>query len=152
MMKGKKYCLLIMVNLTILYIKLCLKGSLSMLVCMTKDFARLYKKAHIGEKKLNDAIREICAGNAISLGHKVFKKRIGSRFGGKRGGFRSILFWQIDKAIVFMYLYAKNKRDDITEREKKAFIELAMIFEKMNIEKIKQAITQGRLIRWDYAD
>lgn len=29
-----------------------------MLVCMTRDFARLYKKADVGEKKLNEAIRE----------------------------------------------------------------------------------------------
>ena len=57
-----------------------------MLVCMTRDFARLFKKADVGEKKLNEAIREIYAGNVIALGHKVFKKRIGSRFGRKRGG------------------------------------------------------------------
>jgi hypothetical protein len=45
-----------------------------MLICMTTDFARILKKADIGEKKLNEAIREILTGNVISLGRKVFKK------------------------------------------------------------------------------
>ena len=123
-----------------------------MLVCMTRDFARLFKKADIGEKKLNEAIREICAGNVIALGHKVFKKRIGSRFGGKRGGYRSIVYYQIEQGVVFMYLYAKNEREDITEREKKAFLELAGALEQMNIPALHKAIAENRLVRWNYAE
>lgn len=122
-----------------------------MLVCMTRDFARLYKKADVGEKKLNEAIREICAGNVIALGHKVFKKRIGSRFGGKRGGYRSIVYYRIEQAVVFMYLYSKNEREDITEREKKAFIELAGALEQMDIQALHKAIAENRLVRWNYA-
>jgi hypothetical protein len=71
-----------------------------MLICMTTDFARLLKKADIGEKKLNEAIREILKGYVIRLGRKVFKKRIGSRYGGKRGGYRSILYYQIDQVVI----------------------------------------------------
>jgi hypothetical protein len=123
-----------------------------MLVCMTKDCARLLKKADIGEKKFNEAIREICAGNVIALGHKVFKKRIGSRFGGKRGGYRSILYYRIQHVIVFMYIYAKNEQEDITEQEKKAFIELAGLFDQMDSAAMMKAITENRLVRWNYVE
>jgi hypothetical protein len=119
---------------------------------MTKDCARLLKKADIGEKKFNEAIREICAGNVIALGHKVFKKRIGSRFGGKRGGYRSILYYRIQHVIVFMYIYAKNEQEDITEQEKKAFIELAGLFDQMDSAAMMKAITENRLVRWNYVE
>lgn len=123
-----------------------------MLVCMTRDFARLYNKADIGEKKFNEAISEICAGNVVALGHKVFKKRIGSRFGGKRGGYRSIVYCRIGQAIVFVYLYAKNERENITEREKKAFAEYAGVLEQMDIAALKKAIDENKLVRWNYAE
>jgi len=121
-----------------------------MLVCMTRDFARLYKKADVGEKKLNEAIKEICAGNLIALGHKIFKKRIGSRFGGKRGGYRSIVYYRVEQA--FMYLYAKNEQENITEREKRAFIELAGALEQMDIATLHKAIDENKLVRWNYAE
>jgi hypothetical protein len=119
---------------------------------MTRDFARLLRKADVGEKKFNTAIHEICAGNAIALGHKVYKKRIGSRFGGKRGGYRSIFYCRIEQAIVFMYLYAKNERDDVTEKEKKAFIELAGTFDRMDVTALQKAIAENKLERWNYAE
>jgi hypothetical protein len=119
---------------------------------MTRDFARLYRRADVGEEKLFEAIREIRAGNVIALGHKVFKKRIGSRFGGKRGGYRSIVYYRIEQAVIFMYLYAKNEREDITEREKKAFVELAGALEQMDILAPQKAIAEGRLVRCNYAE
>jgi hypothetical protein len=134
-------------NLFVITRKISLK-----LICMTTDFARLLKKADIGEKKLNVAIREILTGNVISLGRKVFKKRIGSRFGGKRGGYRSILYYQIDQVVIFMYLYAKNEQEEITEREKKAFIQLAGAFEKMDALTLHKAISENKLVRLDYAE
>jgi len=123
-----------------------------MLVCMTRDFARLLRKADVGEKKLGAAIREICAGNVTALGHKIFKKRIGSRFGGKRGGYRSILYYRMDQAIVFLYLYAKNTQADITERDKKAFVELAGTLEQMDVLALHRAIAEHRLERWNYVE
>jgi hypothetical protein len=123
-----------------------------MLVCMTRDCAKLLRKADIGDKKFNDAIREICAGNAVSLGHKIFKKRVGSRFGGKRGGYRSILYYRVQHVIVFMFIYAKNEQEDITEQEKKAFGELAGIFDQMDNAALMKAITENRLVRWNYVE
>ena len=121
-----------------------------MVVYMTRDFYRLFRKADIGEKKLNGAIREICAGNVIPLGHKVYKKRIGSRFCGKRGGYRTILYYCVQQRIIFMYLYAKNVREDISAREKKAYMELATAYDSMDEVAILRAINDNKLVRWNY--
>jgi hypothetical protein len=123
-----------------------------MLICMTRECSRLLKKTDIGEKKINAAIEEILAGNVIPLGHKIYKKRIGSRFGGKRGGYRSILYYRVRETIIFMYIYAKNDQDDITERDKKAFMELSTAFDKMDITALLKAITGKRLVRWNYGE
>lgn len=123
-----------------------------MFISMTKDFDRLFKKADIGESKFNKAITEILAGNVISIGKKIYKKRIGSRFGGKRGGYRTILCYRMQKAIIFMYLYAKNVQEDISEREKKAFVELAGVYDQMSEEALLRAIKENKLVRWNYEE
>jgi hypothetical protein len=123
-----------------------------MIVGMTNDFNRLLRKADIGGNKLNKAITEILAGNVIPIGKKVYKKRIGSRFGGKRGGFRTILYYRMEKVIIFMYLYAKNEQADISDREKKAFVELSGIYDQMDEKLLLRAIKENKLIRWNYED
>jgi hypothetical protein len=123
-----------------------------MFVGMTRDFDRLFKKADIGESKFNKAITEILAGSVTSIGKKVFKKRVGSRFGGKRGGYRTILYYRIEKAMVFMYLYAKNEQEDISDREKKALIELAGVYDQMDEETLVQAVKENKLVRWNYEE
>lgn len=123
-----------------------------MLVCMTRNFSRLFKKANIDHEKMNAAIREICARNAIPLGHRIYKKRIGSRFGGKRGGFRSILYYRLGEVIVFIYLYAKNEQEDVTDRERRAFVELALAFDRMDTGALHKAIAENRLERWNHEE
>jgi hypothetical protein len=119
---------------------------------MTRDCAKLLRKADIGDKKFNDAIREICAGNVVSLGHRIFKKRIGSQFGGKRGGYRSILYYRVQNVIVFMFIYAKNEQENITEQEKRAFIELAGLYDQMDDAALMKAIAENKLVRWNYVE
>lgn len=64
---------------------------------MNKVFAHFLKKADIGEENLNVAIGEIVYGNFIPLGYKLFKKRIASPHKGKRGSYRSILYYLINR-------------------------------------------------------
>jgi hypothetical protein len=123
-----------------------------MIVGMTNDFYSLFRKADISGIKFNKAIKEILDGNVIPLGKKIFKKRVGSRFGGKRGGYRTILYYRIEEVIIFMYLYAKNEQEDISDREKKAFVELSGIYDKMDEKKLLWAISENKLVRWNHED
>jgi hypothetical protein len=51
-----------------------------------------------------------------------------------------------------MYLYAKNEQEEITEREKKAFIQLAGAFEQMDALTLHKAVSENKLVRLDYAE
>jgi hypothetical protein len=49
-----------------------------------------------------------------------------------------------------MYLYAKNEQQDISDREKKAFVELAGVYDQMSEESLLRAIKENKLVRWNY--
>ncbi len=124
-----------------------------MYVCLNKVFSRLLKKANIDDRNINEAIHEVLQGNFIQLGHNLYKKRIAARHRGKRGGYRSILYYRRGDLIVFMYLFAKKDRANITTKEMKELIEIARNYD-INLvgNNIKKAIDKGILVRWNYEE
>jgi len=121
-----------------------------MVVCMNKMFARFLKKADVDDENLNDAIGEIVHGNCIPLGHKLYKKRIASQHKGKRGSYRSILYYRSGDLMVFMYLFAKNDRENITPKEMNELVQIARLYDTMHGKAIDVAIMENRLTRWNY--
>lgn len=121
-----------------------------MVVCMNRVFVRLLKKANIDDDTINEAIREVVQGNCVSLGHGLFKKRIASRYQGKRGAYRSILYYRSGRLMVFVYLFAKNDRENITPKEMNELVQIARAYDSLNGQSIEMAISQERLRRWKY--
>ncbi len=121
-----------------------------MVVCMNKMFARFLKKADIDDENFNEAIVEIVHGKCISLGHKLYKKRIASPHKGKRSSYRSILYYRSGDLMVFMYLFAKNDLDNITSKEMDELVQIARLYDTMHGKAIEAAITENRLMRWNY--
>jgi hypothetical protein len=121
-----------------------------MIVCLNKVFARLFKKADIDDEDINEAISEIVQGNCIPLGHKLYKKRIASRYQGKRGAYRGILYYRSGDLMVFMYLFAKNDRENITPKEMKELILIARLYDTLQGQAIENAINKETLKRWAY--
>ena len=119
-----------------------------MIVCLNRVFARLLKKASIENDNINEAISEIVQGNCIPLGHKLFKKRIGSQFQGKRGAYRSILYYRNGELMVFVYLFAKSDRENITYKEMKELIQLARLYDTLDSRAVEAAIKEQRFWRW----
>ena len=59
------------------------------------------------------------------LGGGVIKQRIARPGAGKSGGFRSLILFQIGDRAFFVYGFAKNQRENIDDRDLKAFKTLA---------------------------
>lgn len=121
-----------------------------MIVCMSRIFGRFYKKSEIATSSINQAINEVVNGNCIPLGHKLFKTRIASMHRGKRGAYRSIIYYRSGDLMVFLYLFAKNAHENITLKELKELIEFARLYDTMQIQSIEKAIKEERLTRWNY--
>ncbi len=79
-----------------------------------------------GKEKLTDvallkAVEEMERGLVdADLGGYVFKKRVGLHGRGKSGGVRTLIAYQIEGRVFFIYGFAKNKRGNIRDGELKA--------------------------------
>jgi hypothetical protein len=74
------------------------------------------------------------------LGGFLLKKRIAIGGRGKSGGLRTILAHRQADRVVFLYLFGKNERDNITDMERTALSELGDEYTRMT------AITPDRLV------
>jgi len=105
----------------------------------TAWFAKAARKAHITDKELCDAIKEVMLGQADDLGGGVFKKRLNNNM------YRSIILAKGERYWIYQYLFAKSDRENIDDDELSKFRKLAKVFEKLSAEKVKQLIYNGDL-------
>lgn len=91
-----------------------------MRVFKNKWFKHWAKKEKISDDILTEAAKEIVDGNVeADLGGLLFKKRIAKPGVGKSGGYRVLVGFKKGKnRIVFIFAFAKNKRANITDKEK----------------------------------
>ena len=97
-----------------------------MRVFKTKVFARFAKRERITEKEICEAARRVAKGLIdADLGGGVIKQRLARKGQGKSGGFRSIILFQRNEKMFFVYGFAKSDRDNIRKDELMAFRKLA---------------------------
>ena len=90
-------------------------------ILLTKPFARQCKRAGLAAAILRDAAAAIERGEVEArLGGYLVKKRIARPGGGKRGGFRTIVAHRQGNRLVYLYLFAKAEKANITEAEQVA--------------------------------
>lgn len=87
---------------------------------MSDDDYRAMQEAMIAQPDIGSVIRG-------TGGLRKFRWKLGSS--GKRGGVRTIYYWQVSEEIFYMlYAYTKNRQKDLTSIEKKILSELAREF------------------------
>ncbi len=102
--------------------------------CLTDDLLR--KAVQEMENGLIDA----------NLGGQVYKKRVGIRGRGKRGGARTLIAFKVEEKAFFIYGFAKNKRDTIEGYELKALKRLAKELLSYNNQELSKAVEAGEMI------
>lgn len=109
------------------------------------EWAEEYK---VSDKILLDAITEMNNGlYDANLGGNVYKKRIPLDNKGKRGGARTIIAFKYNDKAFFIYSFAKNKQDNISEKELKALKKLAKLYFGLSDKEIIEALRVGNLIK-----
>ncbi|QKM64010.1 hypothetical protein DCO17_01455 [Polynucleobacter tropicus] len=84
----------------------------------TKTFNKWMRKVGLQDQELLFAVAEIEAGLVdADLGGNVFKKRIALSGMGKRSGVRTLLAGKISKKWFFLFGFAKNEKDNISDDE-----------------------------------
>ena len=102
------------------------------------------KKHKISDSELIEAVERADDGLIdADLGSGVIKQRIARQGQGKSSGYRSIiLFKQGDRAF-FVYCFAKNDRENITNKELAELKKAAAIILAMTETDIEQAKSNG---------
>jgi len=108
-------------------------------VFKTRWFSRAARKAHIADDELCQAMRQVMLGQADNLSGGVFKKRLG------RNLYRSIILAKAARYWVFVYLFAKQDRDNIDNQELAAFRDLADLYARKTGPHIAREIESGEL-------
>lgn len=120
---------------------------MSLRVLKNRGFARAARKDGLTDQALCAAVAEIESGLIDArLGGSLLKKRIAKGSRGKSGGFRTIVAHRQHDRLVFLYVFGKNERDNITEQERIALSEIGDEYMSLTAEKLDELVARGSLI------
>ena len=89
-----------------------------MRIFVIKNFGKWARKERVDSEKLIEMAEEVAEGQyEASLGGHLFKKRIARKGAGKSGGYRTILAYKQEDRIFFVYGFAKNEKDNISQED-----------------------------------
>lgn len=116
-------------------------------VYILKEFEKSLKKSEVTTGDLIKASDEICDGLIdADLGAFCIKKRIATANKGKRGSYRTIVSYKTKSYIVFIYMFAKNDRDNITIQELVAFKKTSKVLSKLDKKGFDKLIKHNVLV------
>lgn len=113
----------------------------------TKYFSRWARKEGVSDGQLRKAIKEFYHGQfEADLGDHLFKKRIPLHGKGKRGGARTVLFYQKAQKLIFCFGFAKNVKDNLDSSDLKILNKLSDAFQCLSEHEIVKNIKHKEFI------
>src|ERR1039458_1521305 len=109
-------------------------------VFKTAWFSKAARKAHIPDSKLCAAIQQVMLGQCDDLGGGVFKKRLG------RTLYRSNIVARGGRYWVYAYLFAKQDRTNIDDRQLVEFRSIAATYARLTAEQFSAMLEDERWI------
>lgn len=117
-----------------------------------KKFSGEAKKSKVSDKMLTETLRDFIAldeagRKKYALGAGLYKLRLSSKSGrGKSGGSRSILAFKKDDRVIWIHLFDKNDKGNVTTKELKKLKTLADILLSLGDAELKRLIEAGELL------
>lgn len=117
-----------------------------MRIFKTRTLAKFTRQHSIGDASLVEAIERAKRGLIdAELGGRIIKQRVARPGQGKRGGFRMLIGFGSDRA-VYLFAFAKNERENISNSELLTLREIAASLLRASKEEINKALNDGTLI------
>lgn len=118
-----------------------------MTVYLTKAFARFASKASLDDETLLEAAFAVAAGRFdADLGGGVYKQRVARPGGGKSGGFRTIILFQVGGHSFFAHGFAKSDKANASAQELKALKRLAGELLGLSLDQLTVAVEGRELV------
>jgi hypothetical protein len=116
-------------------------------VFKNKPFARFAKKAALSDDALMKAVKDVERGVIdADLGGGVIEQRVARPGGGKSGSFRTIILFRIRDRAFFVHGFAKNEKENISDKELEGFKVLAHALFAYDDAAISKALEYGILL------
>lgn len=106
---------------------------------MTRKFARDARRAGISTAELCRVARGALAGLAVDLGGGVFKKRL------NRNLHRCIILAKGGRGLMYVHLFARQDKANITRADLSAFRNLATIYAALTDNQLRDGVAAGQL-------
>lgn len=119
----------------------------------TKEFARLARKAALSDRSLREAVARAEDGLVDArIGKFLIKQRIARENEGRSGGFRAIIFHRQSDRVVFLHLFAKNERNNLTGSEEDAYRDFAKELAALDEHLVNKLVRENRWMEISYED
>jgi hypothetical protein len=116
----------------------------------TREFARLARKGRVSDLVLVEAVSRANRGLVDArIGRFLVKQRVAREGQGRSGGFRAILFYRESDRAVFLHLFAKSERDNLTRAEEDAYRDFAREMAELTDEAVATLVEAKKWIRID---
>jgi hypothetical protein len=119
----------------------------------SKSFSKFAQKERLSDAVLCSVIKEVEAGKIdADYGGGVIKQRIARAGAGKSGGYRSIILYRRGERAFFVHGFAKNKQDNINDKEVRALKDLAASMLVSTDEELSLLLAKGTFEEIDFYD
>lgn len=110
-------------------------------------FARHARKAGIDDDALLEAVDRVSRGlTDATIGRFLIKQRIARQGEGRSSGLRAILFFRQGDTAVFLHLFAKSRKANLTEAEESGFREFAKEIAQVSDKLVAALVEDGEWI------
>ncbi len=112
-----------------------------------RHFQQWMKSQTLTDQTLKEAVIELENGlHDGNLGSGLYKKRVPMLGRGKRGSYRTLLAFKQEERAFFVYGYAKNVKDNINEKEREVYKELAKSLLNLDEKTLGNMLKAGSLV------
>jgi len=116
-----------------------------------RTFHQWAKAEGLEDAVLEKAVNEIENGLfEANLGSGLYKKRIARKGQGKRSSYRTLIALKTGNKSIFMYGFSKNVKENITDKEKEIYQNLAKHYLNATADQLDKLIKLGQLIEVNY--
>lgn len=116
-----------------------------MRIFLNQAVNKFAKRHKIEDWQIEKAIRDAEIGIIdADLGSGLIKQRIARPNEGKSGGYRSIIFFKLGDLAIFLYSFAKNEKENISESDLLLLREVAKSIAEMDQAALLDHLANGR--------
>ncbi|ORE90061.1 type II toxin-antitoxin system RelE/ParE family toxin [Aurantimonas sp. 22II-16-19i] len=110
----------------------------------TKEFARTARKEGVAVDELRNVVKRTLGGKIdAELGAFLIKQRISQGKGGRRGAHRTIIVFNAKDRLVFVHLFGKSEKANLSTIEERAYKKAAKLIVGLTEDQV-QALVHSR--------